>query len=399
MADKRLLQAADQIQSEVVRLRRDIHQHPELGFEEVRTAALVADTLHELGYEDVQTQVGRTGVVAQIGAGSGPTLAIRADMDALPILEATSHDFGSRNPGVMHACGHDAHTAILLGVANLLKQNFAQESEHWNGNVRLIFQPCEEKFDEHGVSGATAMIDDDALSDVDHVIALHVASTIQSGICAFHDGPGHAAVDTFEAWIRGDGGHGAFPHKGSDPLYILSTVLTNLYAIPSRHVDPLQSCVVSVGQVSGGAAPNVIPSEVYVQGTLRSMTEDVRQKLREEVDRAFSLSKALGGDYELTIHQGYPAGYNDPVVNGWMRTVAEDYFGGERLLSEPFGMGAEDFSYMAQKAPGAMFMLGAHNGGGNHHTPIFDIDEEAFPVGVAVLAETARRYVTGKLER
>ncbi len=393
-----MLKKAEKIKDEIIRLRRDIHANPELGFEEIRTAALVADTLAEIGYDDVKTQVGRTGVTAQIGNGAGPTIGIRADMDALPILEETEHDFQSTNPGVMHACGHDAHTAMLLGVAHLLRQDFAENGANWKGNVRLLFQPSEEKFDGEGISGATAMIDDKAMEGIDHVIALHVISNLESGICQFHDGYGHAAVDSFEAWIRGDGGHGAYPHTGSDPLYIMSAVLPNLYGIPSRYIDPMDPVVISVGQVTAGAAPNVIPAEVYIQGTIRSMTDEVREQLWDEIDKAFQLANVLGGSYELKIHKGYPAGLNDSTVNGWMRGVVSDLVGADKVRDHRNGMGAEDFSYMSRMVPGAMFMLGASNGKGGHHTPLFDIDEDALPLGSAVLAETARRYVTGELK-
>ena len=283
-----MLDKAEAIKAEIIRLRREIHAHPELGFEEFKTAALVADTLAEIGFDEIKTGVGRTGVTAQIGNGTGPTIAIRADMDALPIEEAIDVPFKSQNDGVMHACGHDTHTAMLLGAAHLLKQSFAEDGENWQGNVRLLFQPSEERFDADGVSGATAMIDDGAMEGVDHVIALHIISNLEAGVCRFHDGFGHAAVDSFEAWVRGDGSHGAFPHLGSDPLFMLSSILPNLYAIPSRMINPMQQCVVSLGEISGGAAPNVIPNEVYVQGTIRSFDEDVRAQLWVEIEKAFT---------------------------------------------------------------------------------------------------------------
>jgi amidohydrolase len=392
-----MLNKAKAISDELVRLRRDIHQHPELGFQEFRTAALVADTLTELGI-DVETGVGRTGVVGRLGAADGPTIAIRADMDALPILEKSDASYCSVNEGVMHACGHDAHTAILLGVAHLLKQSLLEEE--WNGNVRFLFQPSEEDFDEDGISGATAMIEDGALQGVDAVIALHVASDKPTGTLRFQDGNSLAAVDSFEAWIRGDGGHGAYPHTGSDPLYMLGPILNAVYAIPSRQIDPLAPCVVSLGQITGGAAFNVIPNEVYLQGTMRSFDAEIRKQLWAELENALRLSEGMGGQFELKIHKGYPATFNDTRVNDWMREVARDLAGNEATIEEPFGMGAEDFSYMTQKAPGAMFMLGAavpDDIARNHHTDVFDIDEAVLPLGAAVLAETARRYVMGKL--
>jgi amidohydrolase len=269
----KMLDKAQSLADELVRLRRDIHQHPELGFEEFRTAALVADTLTELGIA-TQTGVGRTGVVGQIGSGNGPTIAIRADMDALPILEKTAVSYTSQNDGIMHACGHDAHTAILLGAAHLLQQSFL--TEKWQGNVRLLFQPSEERFDENGISGATAMIADRALEGIDAVIALHVWSDKTSG----------------KVWVY----DGAYPHTGSDPLFMLGPILNALYAIPSRQINPLKPSVVSLGKICGGAIHNVIPKEVFLQGTIRSHDEAVRTQLWHEIERALSLSKPLGGD-------------------------------------------------------------------------------------------------------
>lgn len=392
-----MLERANALQDELIRLRRDIHAHPELGFQEFRTAALVADTLQELGLA-VKTGVGRTGVVAEIGSGSGPTIAIRADMDALPILERNEVDYCSQNKGVMHACGHDSHTAMLLGAAHLLKQSLAEE--RWQGKVRLLFQPSEEAFDTDGISGATAMIEDGALADVAAVIALHVASHRPAGEIYFNDGYALANVDSFEARLYGDGGHGAYPHQGSDPLYMLSAILPVLYGIPSRRIDPLRPCVLSLGEIRGGAAPNVIPNQVYIQGTIRSHHPEVRTQLWQDLERALQISEKMGGRYELQIHKGYPALYNDSEVNDWMRQVAREVARETAVQEVEFGMGAEDFAYMTQKAKGAMFMLGAAIDDGltrHHHTDIFDIDERVLPLGAAILAETARRFVTGQI--
>ncbi len=392
-----MLDKANNLKDELIRLRRDIHKHPELGFQEFRTAALVADTLTEIGIE-VKTGVGKTGVVGELGTGEGPTIAIRADMDALPILEANDTPYKSTHDGVMHACGHDAHTAILLGVAHLLKQSMA--TDPWRGNVRLLFQPSEEAFDANGISGATAMIEDGALEGVDAVIALHVWSSHPAGRVFMQDGYSLASVDQFRAWIRGDGGHGAYPHSGTDPLFMLGPVLTAIYAVPSRRINPLSPAVLSLGQISGGTTTNVIPNQVYLQGTMRSYTQQVREQLWAELEKALRLAETLGGSYELQIDKGYPSLFNDAQVNGWLRQVAQEVVGETAVVETEFGMGAEDFAYMAQKAPGAMFMLGAALNDGlarNHHTDIFDIDERVLPQGVAILAETARRYVTGQL--
>ena len=392
-----MLEKATALQGEMSRLRRIIHANPELSFREYQTAALVADTLAEIGGYTIRTQVGKTGVVADLGD-SGPLLAIRADMDALPILEANDAPYCSCNPGVMHACGHDAHTAILLGVAHLLRQSYADDK--WAGRVRLLFQPSEEDVDENYISGATAMMNDGALAGVDAVIALHVSSDKPSGRFMFQDGPSLAAVDSFDAWIRGDGAHGAYPHTGSDPIFMLAPILTALYAIPSRRINPLYPSVVSVGQVSGGATTNVIPNEVLLRGTLRSLLPDVREQLWADVENALRLSEVMGGSYELEIVKGYPPMINDAEANGWMRQAAADLLGQDVVINTQFGMGAEDFAYMTQQAKGAMFMLGAALPDGparHHHTSIFDIDEAVLTSGAAVLAETARRFVTGRL--
>ncbi len=392
-----MLAKAMALNDEMIRLRRLIHANPELSFQEFRTAALVADTLAEIGGYRVRTQVGKTGVVAELGD-SGPLIAIRADMDALPIHEANDVSYASQNEGVMHACGHDAHTAILLGVAHLLRQSYAED--HWEGRVRLLFQPAEETFDENNISGATAMLNDDALEGIDAVIALHVSSDSPSGHFMFQDGPSLAAVDSFDAWIYGDGAHGAYPHTGSDPIFMLAPILTAIYAIPSRRINPLYPSVVSLGQVSGGMATNVIPDRVLLRGTMRSMLPEVREQLWQELENALRITELMGGRYELDIIKGYPAMINDPEANSWMRQVAGDLIGSGAVVEAQYGMGAEDFAYMTQKAKGAMFMLGAAMPDGpvrHHHTPIFDIDEGVLAPGAAVLAETARRFVTGKL--
>ena len=391
-----MLDRAEALTGELVRLRRDIHQHPELGFQEFRTAGLVADMLGEIGVE-VRSGIGRTGVIGRIGPGDGPTIAIRADMDALPITEKNDAPYRSSNDGVMHACGHDAHTAVLLGVAQLLRQSFVEED--WQGDVRLIFQPSEESPDEDGISGATAMIDDGALEGVDAVIALHVWSDLPAGDCYFHDGLSLASVDSFKAWIRGQGGHGAFPHQTRDPLFMLGPILSALYGIPSRRIDPLRESVVSLGQIHAGTTSNVIPAEVFLEGTIRAYDPTVRQTLQSEVQRALQISETMGGSYDFELTCGYPALKNDPLVNGWLRESVLDFLGEGPLHEREFGMGAEDFAYMTQQAPGAMFMLGAALSDGverRHHTDNFDIDERVLPIGAAILAETARRFVTGR---
>jgi amidohydrolase len=342
--------------------------------------------------------VGKTGIVGDLGNGQGPTLAIRADMDALPILEKTGAEYASTNEGVMHACGHDAHTAILLGVAHLLKDSFS--GGELRGNVRFLFQPAEEGADQEGLSGAARMMQDGAMEGVDAVIALHLDTTQPCGQMSIRSGWTSAAVDSFAAWLTASGGHGAYPHQGADPIWMLGPVLTALHGIVARRIDPMLQAVVSLGEVHAGTASNVIPSEVYLHGTLRSFDEEVRKQLQAEVERALAVVRPLGGDFRLKIIQGYPAGWNDRTVTDWLGTVAADLLGSEAVQDEPMGMGAEDFAYMCQAAPGAMIMVGAAIPDGidrNHHTNIFDIDEASLPVGSAILAETARRFLAGEV--
>jgi amidohydrolase len=391
-----MLDKARVLSEELIRLRREIHRHPELAFKETRTAGLVADTLREIGGIDIRTGVGKTGVVGEIGAGVGPTIAIRADMDALPLPEANEVAYRSQVPGAMHACGHDAHTAMLLGVAHLLKQEFAGGG--LSGRVRFLFQPAEEDTGGEEMSGAPMMIRDGALDGVDAVIALHVDSNQPFGEITIRTGRTSAAVDTFRAWISGSGGHGAYPHRATDPLWMLGPVLMALHGIVARRIDPLQPAVVSLGEIRGGAASNVIPAEVFLQGTLRSFDPHVREQLLAEVERALAVARAFGGDYRLAIERGYPAGANHPEVSAWLERTAADLLGAQAIDKTRAGMAAEDFAYMTQQAPGAMFNLGAAVGdmARPHHTPVFDIDERALPIGAAILAETARRFLAGE---
>lgn len=386
-----MLAEAKAIKEQLVQWRRTIHQQPELGFDVQRTAALVADTLAELGIE-ARTGVGKSGVVAYLGDGGGPVIGVRADMDALPILEENVVPYASQTPGKMHACGHDSHTAMLLGVAALLSRR------SFPGQVRLLFQPSEEGGYDNGVSGAPRMIEDGALDGVDAVIALHVHGTVETGQVQVDAGTVGAAVDTFRADIHGRGGHGAYPHQTIDPIWLASQVLNALYAIPSRRITPLQPSVVTVGVVRGGTADNVIPASVHLEGTLRSFDGGVRQQLVQDVERAFQIVRAFGGDYDLRIERGYPPLVNHPAAVGWLRQVSGDLLGESAVSEGNVSMGAEDFAFMTQRAPGAMFALGVKPPGGEPrylHTPTFDLDEDALPIGAAILAETALRYVHG----
>jgi amidohydrolase len=379
---------------QIVAWRRDIHMHPELGFQEVRTARLVADTLAEFGIE-VQAGVGKTGVVGYLGEGS-PVIGIRADMDALPIQEENDVPYRSQAAGVMHACGHDAHTAILLGVAKML----VDMPDRPAGQVRFFFQPSEENSDEDDKSGAVRMIEDGALEGVDAVIALHVASDLRAGAIMVEDGYSTANEDSFQVTLKGTGGHGAMPHQTVDPTFILAQVLNALQGIRSRRVDPTKAAAVSIGEIHAGKASNVIPSQVYISGTMRSFDDATRQQLRDELARTLEIARALGGDFTLRIRPGYPSSYNEPGIAAMMRTSAVAIAGEAGVIEPEKSMGAEDFAYMTRKAPGAMFMLGASVGDFSrpHHTPVFDIDESTLPLGAAVLADVTCQLLAEKAQ-
>jgi amidohydrolase len=384
-----MLDSAMKMKEQLVAWRRDFHMHPELGFEENRTAGVVADALKDTGIR-VETGVGITGVVGHLGEGP-PVVGIRADMDALPLQEANDVPYASQNPGVMHACGHDAHTAILLGVARIL----TGMQDRPPGEIRFLFQPSEEKWDHELKSGATRMIDDGALKGLDAVIALHVDDAVPTGQIEVSGGYSSAAVDAFFATIIGQGGHGAYPHETVDPTFILAQVINAIHGIRARRVKPIRAAVVSIGAIHAGHTTNVIPDKVEMQGTLRSFDSEVREQLCDELEKAFAVSRAFGGDYELKIEKGYPAMYNDPDVAEVIRQTAEALLGEGKTAPGEAQMGAEDFSYMTQLAPGAMFSLGVKIDDTPRpmHSPTFDVNEDALPVGVAMLAETACRLL------
>lgn len=385
-----MLARAKGLKGELIRLRRAIHRHPELGFREVKTAALIAETLESLGIK-VQIGVAKTGVIGYLGEG-GPVVAIRADMDALPIQELNEVPYRSQLPGVMHACGHDAHVAMALGAAILLKETEVE------GEVRFLFQPSEEHLDEEGKSGAMRMVEERAMEGVEAILALHVDSETESGIIKISPGPMAAAVDSFKATIVGRGCHGAYPHRGVDPIFIAGQVILAIQGIVSRRIDPVKEAVISIGTIHGGTAENIIPEEVELTGTIRSFDQGVREQLHAELEKAFQVARTLGGDFRLAIEEGYPVMVNEERMTELIREVAIDLLGEEKVLPKEPAMGAEDFSYFLAQAPGAMFRLGIKKGEIRpSHGPHFDLDEEVLPIGAAILAESARRYLASPL--
>ncbi|MEM7116567.1 MAG: M20 family metallopeptidase [Chloroflexota bacterium] len=386
-----MLERAKGLQAELSRLRRLIHQNPELGFEEFKTGALVAETLTDLGIE-VQRGVAKTGIVARLGNGNGPVIGIRADMDALPILEANDVAYKSQTPGKMHACGHDSHTTMLMGAAMLLKD------ADFDGEIRLLFQPSEERSDDEGKSGGMRMVEEKALEGLDAVIALHVNGMVDRGHINIDDGFILANTDRVYAKVKGKGGHGASPHLARDPIFMMGPILSALHGIVSRYVNPLEPAVVTIGRLAGGTVANVIPSDVELDITLRSLDDEVRELLVQEVEQALSIARNLGGDYEMRRVEGYPALYNDPGVASWLRKTAVDLLGADKVGSRGPVMGGEDFSFMSRASRGAMLSLGVKDPDGPPrflHHPEFDLDETAMPIGAAILAETALRFVKG----
>ncbi len=386
-SEDRMLERAKQIESTIVAWRRQFHMNPELGFEEFQTSATVSQVLNELGYR-VRSGVGRTGVIGEKGHGK-PLIAIRADMDALPIQEANQTTYASQVPGKMHACGHDAHTAIVLGVAKLLAD------EVFPGTIRLIFQPAEEVADDENKSGAPRMIEDGAMENVDAILALHVDAHTPVGDIRIGSGPSSGGVDNFFVTILGKGGHGARPHEAVDPIWISAHLIFALNGIISRQIDPFAPAVVSIGSIHGGAAENVIPDQVTLSGTIRYMDAEVQKQIHREIEKACSIACSLGGDYSLKVMISDPPMINDAKVVGFVQEVASDLLGKEHVLPPRKGLGAEDFGRFTEIAPGAMFGLGCMIEGDErvHHNPRFDIDERCLPIGAAILAETALRFL------
>jgi len=386
---------ADEFYPEVVRLRRTFHQRPELAFEEHETARLVAETLTALGLH-VQTGVARTGVVATLQGGRpGPTRLLRADMDALPILEANDFDFASNVPGKMHACGHDAHTASLLGAAMILHRL----KDRLSGAVRFLFQPSEERIP----GGALPMIEAGALADhaasTAPVLAFgqHVKPDLPVGTLAVRSGPFMASADELYITVRGDGGHAAEPHRlRADAVYVAAQVVVALQSVVSRHCPPGVPSILSIGRLIADGATNVIPGTVKMEGTFRSMDESWRFKAHGLIERIIKeTAQAHGAEAEVKIVVGYPALYNDPAAAAFVRDAALEYVGPERTLDADLWFAGEDFAYYLREMPGCFYLLGTGNTeqGIVHglHTPRFTIDEEALRLGPGFQAYLAFR--------
>jgi len=385
-----MLKQAHGISEELIEWRRDFHMHPEIGFEVQRTAGIVADALEGMGYR-VRRGVGKSGVVAEIGEG-GKLVAIRADMDALPILEQSEAEYISTEPGKMHACGHDAHTAMAMGAALLLSR------EQLPGRVRFLFQPSEEVADDEGLSGAQRMSMEGAVEGVDYVIAQHVDPASAAGTVGISAGPCAGGVDSWFAEIKGKGGHGAFPHETVDPFYLCAHVIFALNAIVSRQLDPFMPAVVSIGSVHGGNTENVIPETVSLTGTLRYTDSAVQEQIHAAIRRAFETVRSLGGAHELRFEIGSPPVINEGQVSRQIERLAIEMLGTKNVHEIHKNLGGEDFGSFLEHAPGAMFTLGSRLAGHENfllHHPRFDIDERALPIGTALLVAAALDFLRG----
>lgn len=381
----------EKLSPRLIEIRRHLHTHPELSGAEYQTAAYIAGVLSSCGVS-VTESVGKVGVLGNLSAQEGTenprTLAIRVDMDALPIQECTDLEYASAKPGVMHACGHDVHTTVGLGTAMVL----AQLPEAIAGNVRFIFQSAEEI-----AKGAKWMVDDGALSQVDHILGVHVFPTIPARSVGIRYGALTAAADDLEIIIQGESGHGARPHQAIDAIWIAAQVITALQQSISRTQNPLRPIVLTIGKIEGGRAANVIADQVRMVGTVRSLHPETHAELPAWIENIVAHTcQTYGAKYQVNYDRGVPSVQNDPTLTQLLEQASREALGGQyvQILPEP-SLGAEDFSVYLDHVPGSMFRLGVgHQNRLNYplHHPLFDIDESAIATGVITLAYTAYKY-------
>ncbi|MBW4607629.1 MAG: amidohydrolase [Hassallia sp. WJT32-NPBG1] len=386
----RIKDLAIKLAPRLIEIRRHIHSHPELSGQEYQTAAFVAGVLSSTGVH-VQEGIGKTGVIGELkGTGNDDRLlAIRTDMDALPIQERTGLEYASRQQGIMHACGHDVHTTVGLGTAMVL----SQVAEELPGKIRFLFQPAEEI-----AQGANWMVADGAMKDVSAVLGIHVFPSIPAGSIGVRYGALTAAADDLEIIIIGESGHGARPHEAIDAIWIASQVITTLQQAISRTQNPLRPVVLSIGKINGGRAPNVIADHVQLLGTVRSLHPETRTNLPEWIEKIVAnVCNSYGARYQVNYRQGVPSVQNDYALTQLLQSAAEEAFSSDRIqvLPEP-SLGAEDFSVYLEHAPGSMFRLGVgyKDRTINHplHHPQFEVDESAIITGVVTMAYSAYKY-------
>ncbi|WIF96097.1 M20 metallopeptidase family protein [Caminicella sporogenes] len=392
MFKEKILKKAEEIKEELISIRRDIHAHPEIGLQEKRTSALVAEKLKKLGIE-VKTNVGITGVVGLLkGKYPGKTILLRADMDCLEMTELNNIEYKSKYPGLMHACGHDAHTTWLLGAAMIL----SEFKDELHGNVKFLFQPAEES-----QGGANRMINEGVLENpkVNAAIGAHVWPIVESGKIGIKYGSMMAAPDKFTLTIYGKGGHGAEPHNCIDPISIGCQVYMSLQTIVSRKINPIKPAVISITMFNAGSAHNVIPDRVEMVGTVRTLTNELREKIPKMMESIIKgITEANGGSYEFEYIPYYPPVINNDEITDVVKHAGEEILGKDNVveLKNPT-MGGEDFSYFQQKVPGTFFVVGTYNEDKKItkplHSPYFNIDEDILSKASAVLAECALLYL------
>lgn len=384
---------ADAYYNELVAIRRHLHAHPELSFEEKETAAYISNKLDELGIEHT-TNIGGHGIVGII-KGKNPTIktiALRADIDALPIEEKNNCDYASKNIGVMHACGHDVHTTSLLGAAKILNEL----KEHFEGSIKLIFQPAEEKLP----GGASIMIKEGVLKNpaVEVIFGQHVLPQLETGKVAFKSGIAMASCDEIYLTVKGKGGHGAVPHFTIDPILIASHIVVALQSVVSRNANPIMPSVLSIGKFIANGATNVIPEEVKLEGTFRTFDEQWRKEAHLKIKNICeNIATSFGGICEVNIEKGYPFLKNDEQTTNASFALAQQYLGAENVEEMPARMTAEDFSYYSQEVPACFYRLGTGNivKGiiSSIHTPTFDVDENCLKIGSGLMAWIAIKHL------
>ncbi|MCD5364044.1 M20 aminoacylase family protein [Chromobacterium aquaticum] len=386
----RVLPGIRDIAPAMIALRHDIHAHPELGFEEVETRRRVIHCLRDCGYE-IHEGLGLTGVVGTLRRGEGPTIGLRADMDALPIHEATGLPWASRVDGKMHACGHDGHTAMLLAAACELARR-----ESWRGTVHLIFQPAEEG---HGGSGAKRMLDDGLfrLFPCDAIFAMHNMPGFPAGQLGFRPGPFMASTDTALIRIQATGGHGAVPHKAVDPVVVAASLVMALQSVVARNVSPLDMAVVTVGAILAGEAPNVIPHSAEMRLSIRALNPEVRALLRRRIETlAEAQAAGFGARAEVDYQLGYPVLVNDAAATALARQVALDWLGEDGLVAEmPPLTGSEDFAFWLEQVPGCYLIIGNGDGEGGCmvHNPGYDFNDQILPLGASYWVRLVEHYL------
>ncbi len=394
MSDDDLKSEIDELIPDLVAMRRDLHEHPELAFEEVRTSGIVAQRLRALGLE-VQTGIARTGVVGLLRGGSSKanakTIAIRADIDALPIHELNEIDYRSQVDGKMHACGHDGHTSIALTVAGILNKRRAGLT----GNVKFIFQPAEET-----VGGALPMVEEGVMQGVDGVIGLHLFSSYKLGRVGVRAGATFASADRFVLTVKGKGGHAAMPSEAVDPIVIAAYIVTALQTLISRETSPFSPAVITIGTINAGSAFNIIPEQAVLQGTMRSFSKEHREKLLRRIkEMTQGIASTMGGACEVEMIDGCPPCTNDPAMTEFVRHAAVASVGEQKVDEgeDVMTTGSDDMAHFLNAVPGCYFIVGAQNEAKDakypHHHPRFNIDEDALPIAVEVLTRAALEFL------